>query len=270
MKLADTRSLNGNRLRFVLSTGRTGTTQFREFLKKTRKELAIRFEPPPSRLCYLLWNAERAGFMSRDTALKMILKSKYRMLDRVDDNATVVEFDSYLSPLICEMLDFCESPRVVHMVRHPYTWIQSMGNFKAASWRKYVVDYTPFTDIIHPEISGQWRHLDRYEKLAWSWRYVNEQILLKKDAWTEYRLTRFEDFVSENTGLRIKSISEMLEILDPAYHGEKLDIDVDDKLNKSDRGAIPAWKHWPQGILNSVNRICEDLMGRFGYEMHHP
>ncbi len=268
MKQREKRRIDGHRLRFVLSTGRTGTTQFREFLKRTHTHLGIAFEPEPSRLAYLLWNAERSGLMFKYTARKMILNSKFGLLNAAAPDTTIVEFDSYLSPLVCEFLDQVDNLHIVHMIRHPYTWIQSMGNFKAASWRRYAVDFVPFTDIVHPDSRQQWRGLSKYEKLAWSWRYVNEQILLQEFVCKRYMLVKFEDFTSPDNEIRKTAIDDMLGIVDPDYTGSTFDIDVNDRLNKSFVKNIPQWKQWPENILESVRDICGPLMNKFGYETH--
>jgi len=270
MEAVDKKLIDGNRFRFVLSTGRTGTTQFREFLKKTHRHLEIAFEPEPSRLAYLLWNAEQSGLMFRNTALNLLLNSKLKQLGKTDKNRTIIEFDSYLSPLICNLFQSVENIHIVHMIRHPYTWIQSIGNFKAASWRKYAVDVVPFTETIAPEKSGQWRELNKYEKLAWTWRYVNEQIVLQKPSCNNYQLVKFEDFIADDPDVRIKAINHMLRVIDPAFDNSEFDIDVSDKLNKSHNNRIPGWESWPIVILNSVNEICGRQMLEFDYEIYRP
>lgn len=260
--------IDGERLRFVLSTGRTGTTQLREFLRKNQAHLGIAFEPPPSRPAYILWNAECAGYPFRGMALKLLLRSKHKMLAM--NSGCTVEFDSYLSPLICVMLDHVDKAHVVHMVRHPYTWIESIGNFKAASWRKHVVGHAPFTEIIHPHIRDQWRSLDRHEQLAWSWRHVNEQIIQRRGQCRQYVRVKFEDFVCDSAGTRKTTINSMLEILDPEHANPDYDIDVHEKLNRSETRHIEPWQNWPERLLHSVNRICEPLMNEFGYDIHRP
>ena len=266
MTTAET-SIDGIRLRFVLSTGRTGTTQLREFLKKSRPELGIEFEPHPSRLAYLIWNAERAGYLPDGLAYKLIYNSKQHLLKKHTADKTVIEFDSYLSPLACQLLPHVHQAHVIHMVRHPYTWITSIGNFKAASWRKYAVDIVPFTETVHPKVAGKWRELGKLEKLAWSWRYVNECILEQKNNMKKYELIKFEDFVSIDQESRTHSISKMLQIIDPDYDGEILDINASDKINKSKDRHVEDWENWPADTIDSVNNICGDLIQTLGYEI---
>ncbi len=262
--------IDGERLRLILSTGRTGTTQFREFLKSARPHLHIAFEPEPSRILYLLANAEASGFLPEGAAARLALTARHKLLDHVSPARTIIEFDSYLSPLICRILPMFESSRIIHMVRHPYTWISSMANFKAASWRKHAVDFVPFTEIKHPAVMHRWRQLNKIEKLAWSWRYVNEQVLAQEDTASAYRLIRFEDFTSTDEDLRRQTINQMLSVIDPEYNDESLDYNVTDKLNKSDKKRIPEWKEWDEKTRLSVNETCDELMRVFAYPAETP
>ncbi len=252
-------------VKYILSTGRTGTTQLREYLKKNYPGLRIWFEPPPSRQLYLLWNAEQAGFIKQKSSLKLLNKYKSWQLKK-HTGENIIEFDSYLSPLVCDYIEAEALPVIAHFIRHPYTWIQSIGNFKAASWRRHAVDILPFTYVVHPAARAEWPHMDKILKLAWSWRFINERILATQSPNSTYRLFKFEDFVSENTDLRLNTLRNIISFLHQHEITNVQDIDVSMKLNKSNADSISNWQEWPVNTLNKVNEICGDLMRRFDYE----
>lgn len=259
--------IDGHRFRLFLSTGRTGTTQIREYLKKYYPELTIWFEPPPSRELYLLWNAEQYGLLPRSTALRILKRTKSFNYNK-NLNGIIVEFDSYLSPLVCDFIQFIQAPVILHLVRHPYTWIQSIANFKAASWRKYAVDILPFTSIIHPQARKSWRHLNKIQKLAWSWRLVNEKISNLQNDKNNYKLFRFEDYVSTNTDIRTSTLRDVLSMIFLDKVNCINDINIDTRMNKSETSYVARWQDWPDRTINEVNNICEFLMRKYGYEIY--
>jgi hypothetical protein len=142
-----------------------------------------------------------------------------------------------------------------------------MGNFKAASWRKYAVDIVPFTYIIHPEAKRDWRQLDKIQKLAWSWRLVNEKILGQKNQCKQYGLFKFEDFTSSDPEVRIKTISSILDMINTSSVNHVNDIDINVKINKSDSENIAGWQNWSLETRKSVNDICRRLMETFTYDI---
>jgi len=257
---------DGTGLRFVLSPGRTGTTLLREYLKKYYQRLTIWFEPPPSRELYLLWNAEQAGFVPKSTSVRLLKRIKLSSLKK-ESKEIIVEFDSYLSPLVCELLPYVRSPIVIHLIRHPYDWIQSMGNFRAASWRKYAVDIVPFTYIVHPAVKNIWRKLDKIQKLAWFWRLVNERILQQKLHCEHYGLFKFEDLVSHDRYKRMNSLKGILSLINPDCQLSVPDIDINNKVNKSEDDYFPEWQKWPIESIRNVNDICEELVALFDYKI---
>jgi len=257
--------LKDRQTRFVLSTGRTGTNLLCEFLKKRNPELIIAFEPSPSRYAFMLWNAGRKGLIPEDCGRNLMYKKMEKELARLKEDQVRIEFDNYLSPLVVEMLDYSVSPIVIHMVRHPYSWIKSIENFKAAHWRRYVINYLPFTKLIHPKASVFWNSLNSIEKSAWRWVYYNEKLLECKRLGQNYLCVKYEDFISSDSKIRNDTVNKMLHMLDPE-HDSEIDIKWDEKINKSNPGQIDHWQNWPVKTLNNVRNICGNVMKIFGYQ----
>ncbi len=257
--------LNDKQTRYIFSTGRTGTTQLREFIKKRNPDIEIAFEPEPSRQAFLLWSAGMRGVLPADSGRKMIYRKRLKEMAVRDVDRTRVEFDSYLSPLVAEMLDYSASPIIIHMVRHPYSWIRSIENFKAAHWRRFIIDYLPFAKLVHPKARSFWSSLSTIERSAWRWVYYNEKLLECSKSGQNYMCVKYEDFISADASIRNDTVNKMLFMLDP-HHDTELDIEWHERMNKSGQGEVEHWRHWPESTLNSVRKICGNLMEEFGYQ----
>lgn len=256
--------LKDKQTRYVLSTGRTGTTLLREFLKKRNPNLKIAFEPSPSRVAFLLWNAGMRSIIPKNLGRNLIYRKRQNEISKFNSKQVRIEFDSYLSPLITEMLDYSDSPVIIHMVRHPYSWIRSIENFKAAHWRRYIIDYLPFAKIRHPDVNSIWNDLNTIEKSAWRWVYYNEKLLECKKSGKNYICIKYEDFISADSKIRNKTVNQILHMLDPE-HDSEFEIEWNEKMNKSHKGDIEHWENWPDETLNEVRKICGNLMNIFDY-----
>lgn len=263
--MQDLRLLDDKQTRYVFSTGRTGTTLLREFIKKRNPEFKIAFEPSPSRQAFILWSAGMRGLMQEDIGRNLIYKWRRKELLQRNEGQIRIEFDSYLSPLVAEMLDYSISPIIVHMVRHPYSWIRSAENFKAAHWRRFIIDYLPFAKLIPPKASTSWSGLNTIERSAWRWVYYNEKLLECEKAGQNYLCVKYEDFISSDSKIRNETVNKILHMLDP-QHDTELDIEWSEKMNESSHGKIDHWQDWPTQTLSNVREICGDLMDNFGYQ----
>jgi len=263
--MQDLRLLDDKQTRYVFSTGRTGTTLLREFIKKRNPEFKIAFEPSPSRQAFILWSAGMRGLMQEDIGRNLIYKWRRKELLQRNEGQIRIEFDSYLSPLVAEMLDYSISPIIVHMVRHPYSWIRSAENFKAAHWRRFIIDYLPFAKLIPPKASTSWSGLNTIERSAWRWVYYNEKLLECEKAGQNYLCVKYEDFISSDSKIRNETVNKILHMLDP-QHDTELDIEWSERMNESSHGKIDHWQDWPTQTLSNVREICGDLMDNFGYQ----
>ena len=261
----DLRLLDDKQTRYIFSTGRTGTTLLREFIRKRNPELEIAFEPGPSRQAFILWSAGIRGLMLENAGRNIIYKRRKEEQLQRNTGQIRIEFDSYLSPLVAEMLDYSISPIIVHMVRHPYSWIRSAENFKAAHWRRFIIDYLPFAKLVPPKARASWSSLNAIEKSAWRWVYYNEKLLECEKSGQNYICVKYEDFISSDSEIRNDTVNKILYMLDPQYDAE-LEIEWSEKMNESSKGRIDHWQDWPANTLSNVREICGNLMDSFGYQ----
>jgi len=254
----------GQRFTCVLSAGRAGTTSLREHLRARCPAATLRFEPPPSRQLFVLWNVERAGWLPAGTAARLL---PLAARGPVSGARVRVDFHSYLCPLLCASPHLLAAAHLVHVVRDPYDWITSIGNFKAASWRRHVVGRLPFTSPVHPLARDGWRRLGRIERLAWMWRLVNESILALREAGASYRRVRFEDLVSPDPTRRAEQLGRILHVIDPGLAAPGEGLAAGARLNSSGAGSVPGPGQWEAQTLHRVTGVCAGLMQRFGYPL---
>ena len=258
--------INGDRLRYVLSAGRTGSAFLREYLKSWAADFDIAYEPTTSRRCWILFNMEQAGIVPRGVASRIACRRRRRDADNTDAEQVRLEINSFLSPFVLDLARITDRMRIVHVVRHPYTWIPSMGNFKAAYWRRHVIDYVPFTKAVHSLARQGWRDRNPIERLAWRWRAVNEDIAAARDANCDYRLIRYEDLVGDEPSIRHLTLLELINHVAPSQLAGIASVDWLTRVNPRPGGTIAEWQEWTPTIRHRVDEICGDLISRFGYD----
>jgi len=256
--------------RLVLSTGRTGSTLLREHLRRLALPLEIAFEPPPSRSAYLLRNAAAAGALPRALAHRHFLRAMRSAWAATPPGRLRIEMHAYLAPMVTELAAQYEPLRIAHLVRHPLTWIPSIANFKAAGWRRSLVDLVPYARQVHPAARRRWPRLEESERNAWRWRYTNECILALAEQAQAYALVRCEDLLSgddELAGLALGHVlAPLLEPLTPPGGA----LPRERRLNASHGGGTPPWQRWPRSLRASVLAICAPVMPLLGYEDEPP
>lgn len=257
--------IDGQKLRFVLSGGRAGTTFLREFLKARGGPVDVAFEPPTSRRCWILWNMEQAGLAPRGVACVWAMRRRARDAQAVPDGHVRVEINPFLSPFVAELCQRTESLHAVHIVRHPFTWIRSMGNFKAAYWRRHVIDLVPFTQQVHPEARARWGSLPPVLRLAWRWRQANEGIDVAREGAHRYVRFRYEDLLSSSREQQGALLEELLDVIDPSGVGAGTPPAWEERLNADPGGEIPEWTAWSSQLRAEVLAVCAPLMEAYGY-----
>lgn len=257
--------LDGQRLRFILSAGRTGTVFLSKFLAGMYPQHRIVHEPPSSRRIFMLANAEAAGRAPQGIALRLFTANRARALKRLPDQSILLEINPFLYPLADRMEQVIEPLHVVHLVRDARDWIRSMANFGAASWRRYLIDYVPFARAIHPAARREWRSLDTISQFAWRWRLANEQLLACGRNAAQYTLIRYEDLFSGDRSHANRSVLRLLSILPPQHGSESPAVPWETRVNPGREGKIEPWQHWPRETSDRVTEICGSLQKQFGY-----
>lgn len=213
----------------------------------------------------MLANAEAAGWIPEGTALRLFTTNRAHALNRLQGQSIRVEINPFLYPLGDRMDRVIEPLHVVHLVRDARDWIQSMANFGAAGWRRYLIDYVPFARATHPTVKKEWRSLDTISQFAWRWRLANEQLLACGRNAAQYSLIRYEDLFSSDRSHANRSVLRLLSILPPQRDSETAVVPWETRVNPGRKGKVGPWQHWPRNTLDEVMQICGPLQREFGY-----
>lgn len=253
--------------RFVLiaSAGRTGTTYLERALSDGG--VVVRQEPPPSRSIYMLSNIAATevpviASAMKHWALARYVRSRRRWLARMSGDVCV-EINPFLSNLVPEILRSGLVPdAIIHIVREPVSWIQSMMQFGAYSWRRPLVPWLPFV-YYRPRNIDDAEQLSFARRLAYEWVYRNEKIASACELSGNYALVRYEDLFRDE---RLQ-----VEVLGQAFRDAGVGLDLKFLEHAP---VVPANASRPRGMrtdianedLKAIRELTAPLACRLGYE----
>ena len=259
------RMLNGNKLRFILSAGRTGTVFLSQSMGMLFPQHQIVHEPKSSRRMFMAYNAEMAGLLPTGTARSIFVRNRTRVIEQIPENCVRLELNPFLHPLAPSLHELVSPLHVVHLVRDARSWIESIVNFGASGWKKHIIEFLPFARTIPDQVRKEWRRLDTIGKFAWRWRMANDQILTVLNHTDNYRIIRFEDLFGSDDENVSDAFSSLISILPGSATGSTDDLPWLKKANRSERRIVNSWQSWPNSTKAQVDDICGELLLRFGY-----
>lgn len=260
-------AIDGESLRFVLSAGRTGTLFLTGTLPKLEPSWRVEHEPSHSRRMFMLQNAADQGVpIAGALARRLFVRSRQKQVESLGAGSVRIEVNPFLSPLTKHLADHVKPLHVVHMVRDPRTWIPSMANFRAAGWRRYVIDAIPFARPIHPMARARWVFRSRLERHAWWWRRANEKILGLESCAASFRVVRYEDLFLSGEGAYCAALAEIVAGLGGCADPSSLPKPSRNRVNPGRPGKTPAWEKIAPVDRAMVIDIVGPLMTHFGYK----
>ncbi|MEM7598532.1 MAG: hypothetical protein AAF382_12630 [Pseudomonadota bacterium] len=202
---ADTRPLY-----YVLSAGRTGTMFLENLVQTHCAGVTIEHEPSPSRQLMMLGNLRNdLGLMHRATR---------RMAIRHQAATHARDHHIEVNPFLCAVTDLLPHPtrplRILHMVRAPGDWAQSMTTFKASSRYRHVIDFVPFAKPFPAPRPRGWRNLSPFEKSLHRWVWCNDRIAALAKTAQAYALVRSEDLFAGDAADRDAALAKIVDVLD--------------------------------------------------------
>ena len=169
-----------------------------------------------------------------------------------------------LGPMLREVLG---EIRILHLIRHPMTYIPSVLHFKPAGWRAWFVDMPVWNLNVAKAMKNRalnWSRLSDIERKAWQWVCVNQKIHSYQSFSAGYLRIRFEDLFSDQDSERedaVHRIFEFLELSPPAALDKAL---FHKKINPGPAPEKPS-RPWDPKMIASVLAICGETMEKFGY-----
>ncbi|MBW6419292.1 hypothetical protein [Celeribacter sp. PS-C1] len=173
--------------------------------------VTVEHEPSPSRYVMMMGNLRNDWGM---------LKEATRWLARHHQQKNHGKTGKYIeiNPFLCPVTDLvAESPvplRIVHMIRSPGAWSQSMTTFKASARYRNVIDYIPFAKPFPVPRPEGWAQLTPFAKNLHRWNWCNERIAALEAVAESYIRVRCEDLFSSNPEISRHTTSQIFDTLD--------------------------------------------------------
>lgn len=262
----------GKKVVLIVSTGRTGTKFFEGFFNSIYDNVYCVHEPFPD------LSQEGADYLkgkmdseylkyiflnSRNLHLKNLTLSKKNIY--IESNGGL----SYILPVLHEILP---PFKVVHIVRNAKDWVRSAYSrqikdgsdlkliyLREEAWKLRVDEITETSNLT-------WNNMNLIEKLAWTWKTKNENIMLYLSNYKNGITVKFEDiFYKDHCGL-----DEILDYLDDYQFGKNKLITsckdlLPDQVNSTSKFAIPDFDEWDVQDKIKFETITSSLMRELGY-----
>lgn len=252
--------IDGQRLRLILSAGRTGTVFLAGALDDPANGVRAVHEPWPARWELLAANL-RTRLGAGDRFMTALLRRARGWRNgRLPAASILVEINPLLTPA-ADLLPALVAPlHVAHIVREPADWAESIAGFGARGWRRHVIDYVPFAKPYPQQRPPGWRRLPEVHRALWRWRFCNETITGLASHCASYRVVRFEDLFSPAAAIRQTAMTEVRAALGLATHGGIAPPDISHRVNAGPAGDA---RRRPDPAV--VQSVCGALARQYGY-----
>jgi len=259
------------RLRFILSTGRSGSLMLAQALG-THPAIDAHHEPPP----HLNIEAFRRWKGDIDPALLQarIQRKRGALIDRARAAGRLyVESSHYMSHLIDELEELYR-PLFIHVHRDGRDFVRS--GLQRSSWYRRPGPIEAAIGFLQRrwliDLGSSWRHhrlepppaaRSRFEKVCWLWAEINRVILARLERVPGER--RMTLPVASLDGAAFRSISSFLGApLDEAAERRMLEVSAS-RPHRSSSYEVPAKEEWGAAERAAFAAWAGEVMGRLGY-----
>ena len=254
-------ALDGNRLRFLLSAGRTGTLFLSRALADPAAGIRTAHEPWPGRWELWLGNLRERVGAGQLAMAALLRRTRQARLDRLERGDVLVEINPLLCPVADLLAELVAPLHVAHVVREPAAWAESITQFGSQGWRRHLIDYVPLGKPYPQRRPPDWRHLPESERALWRWRYCNQAIERIAERCRSYGVVRYEDLFAadpEQRGLAAGRLYAALGLPTPAGG---LALDTEERVNPTP----PGRRRGARVSREAARRVCGELAARYGY-----
>lgn len=250
-----TRALGDHQMRFILSSGRTGTVFLSKFLARYAPEACAVHEPAPTRWQMMFANFHNDTGLFR-TAISHWFRAAHRK--RCSSANTYIEINPFLCALSEFIPDSDHTLRIVHLTREPLSWAHSMTTFKASRKFRWIIDYVPFAKPNPAPRPDGWRQMPELQRSLWRWVWCNSRISELREKTDYYVQVKYEDLFSEDLNKREAALRAIFDTLDLPWPEEVNWSGFVDKVNPAPTSKV-------QHPSMNVAEIARPLAASFGY-----
>lgn len=241
---------------FILSTGRTGTQFFEDYINQTSDAAVCRHEPWPSRRFKFLSNLYLNQKVSHRLVGRIYQRSR-RKLFRTLGNRTYIESSNFIFGCMPSLNEIYNDVRIIHIVRHPVSYVSShLGKGFWRGHKRFFAKYVPYwLEKLNVEDRS-----DPIQLLAARWNYVNRQIGSYAVS-NPYLRFSFEELFSEEAGASSARLNQIREFcgLSP------LDQRENDKWLQQPKNVSRRKDALEPGEIAFILASCSDLMKEYQY-----
>jgi len=200
-----------NKPAFILSTGRTGTQFFEDYINGTSENTMCLHEPKPSRRFKFLSNMYLQKKVHPKTICYIFKQSRKKIGKRAGGN-NYVESSNFIFGCIPALNTCMDDIKVLHIIRDPYTYVVSHLN--KGFWRGHKKFFAK-----HVRYWVEGLDMDRRSKndpvkvLLERWVYVNRQIESYAES-NHYLVVRFEDLFSKDQNTSLPALNNIRDFLE--------------------------------------------------------
>ena len=252
-----------NKITFILSTGRTGTQFFRDYINNSCQNAQCLHEPKPSRHLKFLSNLYLQDKLSDSAIYTIYKKSRGKVFKKLNGIDHYIESSNFMFGCIPALNKYISDLKILHLVRDPFTYIQSHLNHGFwHGYKKFTAKYVPYW-IENLNLKKECKDNPVY-LLAARWIYVNRQISAY-DRSNPYMLVRFEDLFNNNRILGAQKLSEIRDFLEL----ESVSIKQNEQLLRMSRNASRKNVKWQidDNMLHYLITNGNDLLKKYGYNL---
>jgi hypothetical protein len=200
-----------NSLIFILSTGRTGTQFFEDYINQTTENAVCRHEPKPSRRFKFLSNLYLNDKVSDKTIINIYTFSRKNLFKNISGK-TYIESSNFLFGCVSALNNYYNHIKIIHIVRNPVDYVISHLNH--GFWRgykKFFAKYIPYwLEKLETDDSKVSKPIST---LSTRWNYVNKQIANYSKT-NDYLFIKFEDLFSQDKHIASETLNKVRHFID--------------------------------------------------------
>ena len=240
---------------FILSTGRTGTQFFQDYLNQTSGALCLH-EPWPSRRFKFLSNLYLNGRSGAERVGRIYQRSRKRLFRKLGDSP-YIESSNFLFGCMEPLSGVYPGLKVLHLVRHPVSYAGShLGKGFWKGHKRFFARHVPYW-LENLQVQDR---RDPVQLLAARWNYVNRQIASHAGE-LPYLRVRFEDLFGEDA----EKASATLNLIREFCGLSPLDREENESWLSQPKNASRRTPTLEPGQQDYISRHCSELMKEYQY-----
>ncbi len=258
-------------VRFIVSTGRTGTKFFEKFFNKNFSRIEARHEPFPD--LHRLSVSKFRDRMDLQQSSRQFILERAEILANVKqkDNEVYIESSLYLASLIPEIEDIFGDYKILHVVRDPRTFVVSAYNKRAMEKGSYLFHGDDdvrrrlnSNDFPEDPYFGKWEKMSRFERICWHWVKFNSLISSSIRNHEHYKMMKFEGIFYDDKNKSLGDVSKFFEI-DKYQMSDQFDDSISQKVNINSDKLIDEYSGWSKEMKDHFEKIIYPDAKKYGY-----